>query len=121
MGYFSFSNIITRWLKAEYGYKDVFHETKTSTPQGGIISPLFSNIALDDLENSLDIRYRSRKSLTLKFGNRLTINDYVKKNSTQLRTKNLVRYADDFITLGTLKKTYLRLKLKFSPVFMNAV
>lgn len=44
--------LIERWLKAGYVDNDVFHETDTGTPQGGIISPLLANLAL--------ARYRER-------------------------------------------------------------
>ena len=61
-----------------YGYEEVFYQTKISTPQSDIISPLFFNIALEGLDNLLYIRYRSRKSITSKSRHRFTINDYVK-------------------------------------------
>jgi RNA-directed DNA polymerase len=37
--------LIKQWLKAGYVDKKVFHETKSGTPQGGVISPLLANIA----------------------------------------------------------------------------
>jgi RNA-directed DNA polymerase len=45
-----FTTVIRRWLKAgvvELGKRE---ETTTGTPQGGIISPLLANIALDGME-----------------------------------------------------------------------
>ena len=79
--------------------KNVFHDTNTGTPQGGIISPLLANIALDGLEAGLGVRYRKRKSQTASSGLRLVVNDYAPKDSNQLGSHNFVRYADDFIIL----------------------
>ncbi len=42
--------LIKQWLKAGYVENDVFHATTSGTPQGGIISPLLANIALNGLE-----------------------------------------------------------------------
>jgi RNA-directed DNA polymerase len=42
--------LVKQWLKAGYVENEVFHTTKSGTPQGGVISPLLANIALDGLE-----------------------------------------------------------------------
>lgn len=65
--------LIEQWLKAGYVEAEIFHATTSGTPQGGIISPLLANIALDGLQ------------LLLKQGNR---------KSTQY---GFIRYCDDFI------------------------
>lgn len=41
--------LIKQWLKAGYVESNVFHETSSGVPQGGVISPLLSNIALDGM------------------------------------------------------------------------
>ncbi|MFX3937493.1 reverse transcriptase domain-containing protein, partial [Streptococcus suis] len=55
------------------------------TPQGGIISPLLANLALDGLQQVLSDRFHTK---------RLGIIDLRFKTSHKV---NLVRYADDFI------------------------
>ncbi len=45
--------LIKRWLKAGYLEKEVFYSTDKGTPQGGIISPLLANIALNGLQTVL--------------------------------------------------------------------
>jgi RNA-directed DNA polymerase len=45
--------LIERWLKAGYIEKDQFFSTETGTPQGGIISPLLANIALNGMQEVL--------------------------------------------------------------------
>src|SRR5580700_811190 len=42
--------IVRKWLESGYIEKDVFHRTEEGTPQGGIISPVLANLALDGME-----------------------------------------------------------------------
>lgn len=81
--------MLHKWLKAGYMEKQVCHDTKEGTPQGGIISPVLANLALDGLERRLRDKYPTRG-----------------KGSTQGRTAlvNLIRYADDFIITGRSKE-----------------
>lgn len=73
---------LRQWLKAGYIEKDVFHPTEKGSPQGGIISPVIANMALDGLETLLKETFPSR-----------------------LRHKiHLVRYADDFVITGATKE-----------------
>lgn len=39
---------------------NIFHNTRTGTPQGGIISPLLANIALHGLDEALNIKYKCK-------------------------------------------------------------
>ena len=74
-------DILRKWLKAGYLEGTVLHPTEEGTPQGGIISPVLANLALDGLE-TVALQTDSRRQ-----GN--------------LRPKiNVVRYADDFIITG---------------------
>ena len=51
---------IREWLKAGYVDDGHLHPTDSGTPQGGIISPLLANIALDNLERDLITSLRER-------------------------------------------------------------
>ena len=84
--------LIKQWLKAGYVEAEMFHETESGTPQGGIISPLLANIALDGLGELLS---KFEKSRTY---------SWFDKNRGKIRTKTyklarygFIRYADDFI------------------------
>jgi RNA-directed DNA polymerase len=62
LGNFPLKEVIKKWLEAGYLENNVFHRTRAGTPQGGIISPLLVNIALDGMEEALNIKYKQRKS-----------------------------------------------------------
>ena len=76
--------ILRKWLKAGFMDKGILFPTEAGTPQGGIISPILANMALDGLEKQLRMNIlRKRKS-----GQKV----------------NMVRYADDFIITGTSRE-----------------
>lgn len=79
--------ILRKWLKAGYMEAGKFNLTTAGTPQGGIVSPVLANMALDGLEGVL----------TAHFGQKNT------KKSYQTKV-NYVRYADDFIVTGISKE-----------------
>jgi RNA-directed DNA polymerase len=59
--------LIKQWLKAgdvEFG---VLHPTASGTPQGGIVSPLLANIALDGWEEFLN-QFKHRQQVEMKSG-----------------------------------------------------
>lgn len=86
LGNFPLKKLIKKWLEAGYVENNVFHNTRTGTPQGGIISPLLANIALHGMEEALNIKY---KRVTR--GNR----HYYSNNSKYV----VIQYADDFVVL----------------------
>lgn len=90
--------LIKQWLKAGYVESDKFYSTESGTPQGGIISPLLANIALDGLEDVLNLQQKV-KEYTLKTG----------KSAGKLKRKKLskygyIRYADDFLVTAETRE-----------------
>jgi RNA-directed DNA polymerase len=78
--------ILHKWLKSGYLERNVFHETDEGTPQGGIISPVLANLALDGME-------------------RMLRDNFSAKRADALRNKvHLIRYADDFVITGSSKE-----------------
>jgi RNA-directed DNA polymerase len=73
--------VLRKWLKAGYWEKAQLFPTRQGTPQGGIISPLLANIALDGMQNA--------------------ITQAVSKKDDKV---TFVRYADDFIVTGATKE-----------------
>ena len=81
--------ILSAWLKAGYMDKSVLYATEDGAPQGGILSPVLANMALDGLERILRRKYPHSGSRALKGKNKQV---------------NLIRYADDFIITGISKE-----------------
>lgn len=81
--------ILRKWLKAGYMFQNELFPTEAGTPQGGIISPVLANMALDGLETLLKKRFPRHKG----------------------KKMNMVRYADDFIITGH-DKTWLETEVK---------
>lgn len=84
--------ILRKWLKAGFIETGRLFPTQAGTPQGGIISPVLANLALDGLQHELTTLFR-------------TVRD------ARAAKVNLVRYADDFIITGSSKE-YLEEKVK---------
>jgi len=68
--------LLRAWLKAGYWEKEQLFPTSAGTPQGGLISPLLANFALDGMEQAVKA---------------------VAKRSDKV---HFVRYADDFVVTG---------------------
>lgn len=77
---------LRQWLKAGYLHQGDWHPTEEGTPQGGIISPVLANLALDGLQGCLKKRFSSRKP------------------TGDASKVNLIRYADDFVITGSSKE-----------------
>ncbi len=96
--------IVKQWLKAGYINDDELHQTEMGTPQGGTISPLLANIALDQMETDLMEHLRSIKGWKTKIGTTkvTTVIDRKTKKAYPCQKQkklNLIRYADDFVVL----------------------
>ncbi len=84
--------MLLMWLKAGYLEKRILHPTEEGTPQGGIISPVLANRALDGLQRVLKEKYHQRKN-------------------RPYYSVNLVRYADDFV-ITCASRTVLEEEIK---------
>jgi RNA-directed DNA polymerase len=85
---------IKAWLKSGVLDNGSLFPTESGTPQGGVISPLLANIALHGLEEEI-----KRFSLTLPG-----------RKDSNLRSLNLIRYADDLVVLHPDKGVILQCK-----------
>ncbi|MEM6400549.1 MAG: reverse transcriptase domain-containing protein, partial [Cyanobacteria bacterium P01_D01_bin.116] len=70
-------DLISGWMKVGYVYEGIHNPTDTGTPQGGVISPLLSNIGLHGLEE--------------------LVGNHNKK-------MGVIRYADDFVITAKNRK-----------------
>ncbi len=78
--------ILRRWLQAGFIDEGTLFATEAGTPQGGIISPVIANMALDGLEAIIHASVGPTKHARGKF------------------KINVVRYADDFVVTGISKE-----------------
>ena len=79
--------ILRKWLKAGFMDKHVLYPTEAGVPQGGVVSPVIMNLALNGLERHIKGAFPTFQGHT--------------------RTKvHVIRFADDFIVTGR-SKTFL--------------
>jgi RNA-directed DNA polymerase len=89
--------LIKQWLKAGYVEAEMFHATTEGVPQGGTISPLLLNVALNGMEQLVSsyttarVHQPSTKAKQQK--------PYKKKSPTY----GYCRYADDFLVTAKTK------------------
>lgn len=77
--------ILKKWLKSGFIESGRMFSTQAGTPQGGIISPVLANLALDGLQKALADLFPTVRS-------------------ARAAKVNLVRYADDFIITGSSRE-----------------
>lgn len=80
---------IRAWMKNGVMEGDIFHETESGTPQGGVISPLLANVALHGLESHI----------TSKFPKVKTRVGMPKGEMKEICEARLIRYADKFVVI----------------------
>jgi len=93
--------ILKKWLKAGYMEAGNIYPTESGTPQGGVISSIYANMALDGLGKLLAEKFPKEKSLS---------------NGHKV---NYVRYADDFIITGRSKEQLENLVLPIVEQFLK--
>ena len=64
--------ILQKWLNAGYLESNRFHPTEAGTPQGGIISPVLANLALDGLEEELESHF-GKKNTKASYKTKVTV------------------------------------------------
>lgn len=93
--------ILCKWLKAGYMESNNVYQTDSGTPQGGIISPILANLALDGLGVILGKKFPKKVAKGKLSG-----------------LVNYIRYADDFIITGRSKEQLEELVLPIVREFL---
>ena len=98
--------ILKEFLKA--GYVENYHlfSTEKGTPQGGPISPIIGNVALNGLENSLARKFYSRSDGT------------IDKSHRNIHKINYVRFADDLVVTADSSETAHEI-IEFIQTFLD--
>lgn len=84
LGNFLARKLIHQWLKSGWIEHGAFYDTMTGTPQGGIVSLLLANIALQGMEEALGVKYNHRCQI--------------------ISPGTIIRYADDFVVFCESRK-----------------
>lgn len=108
-----FLNLIWRLLKAGHIDRGLFCAASEGVPQGGVLSPLLSNIVLNEFDRWLDAKYLSDKARK----DRWYWNDSIKRQRPIALRENrqwqpavaYCRYADDFVVIVKGTKTQARI------------
>jgi len=96
-----FMSLLWRFIKAGHIDNGLFRAAHEGVPQGGVISPLLSNIMLHEFDQWLETKYLSKKAR----GDRWSWNFGIKKQRPIALRENrqwkpavaYCRYADDFV------------------------
>ena len=95
LGTFPARGMVAQWLKAGVVEQGRLHRTEEGTPQGGVVSPVLLNIALDGMEEAAGVRYLSTGSI-------------------RVDSPAVIRYADDFIVHCHTRQDALEIKAKLA-------
>lgn len=98
-----FNNLLWLFIKAGHVDRDLFYATSKGVPQGGVISPLLSNIILNEFDQYLDKCYLSKKARkdrwywnhSIKIGRKPALME----NRQWKPAVSYCRYADDFVVI----------------------
>jgi RNA-directed DNA polymerase len=110
--------LIKLWLKAGYVEAEIFHATTRGVQQGGVISPLIANVALDGLEKLLTgkagyIRYADDLVVTAKSKEQIEaiiplVENFLAERGLKLNMEKtrIVHVKDGFNFLGFNVRSY---------------
>ncbi|HEY5193645.1 MAG TPA: reverse transcriptase domain-containing protein, partial [Solirubrobacteraceae bacterium] len=87
--------MIWQWLRAGVVENGRLHRTEEGTPQGGVVSPVLLNIALDGIEKAAGVRYLSTCSI-------------------RVDSPAVIRYADDLVALCHTRQDALQIKARLA-------
>ncbi|MEA3392336.1 MAG: group II intron reverse transcriptase/maturase [Candidatus Marinimicrobia bacterium] len=98
-----FNNLLWLFIKAGHIDKNLFYSTSKGVPQGGVISPLLSNIMLNEFDQYLDKHYLSKKARKDRWywnhSIKIRRKPAVEENRQWKPAVSYCRYADDFIVI----------------------
>ena len=98
-----FLTVLWRFIKAGHIDQGLFRAASEGVPQGGVISPLLSNIMLNEFDQWLDEKYLSKKARKDRWYWNRTIKQQrpiaIRENRQWMPAVAYCRYADDFVVI----------------------
>ncbi len=98
-----FITLLWRILKAGHIHKGLFQIASEGVPQGGVLSPLLSNIMLHEFDCWMDAEYLSTKVRNVRkvwnYGVKIATLKAVRENHQWRPAISYCRYADDFVII----------------------
>jgi RNA-directed DNA polymerase len=98
-----FLNLVWRIIKAGHVDRNLFRAASEGVPQGGVISPLLSNIVLNEFDQWLEAKYLSKKARKDRWAWNFGIQQQrpiaVRENRQWKPAVAYCRYADDFVVI----------------------
>jgi RNA-directed DNA polymerase len=96
-----FLTVLWRFIKAGHVDQGLFRAASKGVPQGGVISPLLSNITLNEFDQWLDAKYLSKKARKDRWYCNRTIKQQrpiaIRESRQWMPAVAYCRYADDFV------------------------
>lgn len=98
-----FLDLLWRFIKAGHVDRNLFRAASEGVPQGGVISPLLSNIVLNEFDQWLESKYLSDKARKDRWAWNFGIQQQrpiaVRENRQWKPAVAYCRYADDFVVI----------------------
>ncbi|KZL26320.1 Group II intron-encoded protein LtrA [Pseudovibrio sp. WM33] len=98
-----FIGLLWRILKAGHIDRGLFRASSEGVPQGGVLSPLLSNIMLHEFDMWLETKYLNKKARkdrwAWNFGIQKAIPIAIRENRQWKPAVSYCRYADDFVVI----------------------
>ena len=98
-----FMALLWRFLKAGHVDKNLFRAASEGVPQGGVLSPLLSNIMLNEFDQWMDLRFVGKKARKDRWYWNRTIKQQrpiaLKEGRQWIPATAYCRYADDFVII----------------------
>ena len=98
--------ILNQFMKAGYVLNNKLYQTKSGTPQGGIISPTLANLTLNGMSKMIQEKYWTNSVGT------------IDRQYNKLKV-NIAVYADDFVITGNNREVLVEIKELISSFLLK--
>ena len=107
-----FLTLLWRFIRAGHVDRDLFKRASEGVPQGGVLSPLLSNIMLNEFDQWLEAKYLNKKARKDRWAWNFGIQQRrplsIRENRQWKPAVAYCRYADDFVVIVKGTKSQAR-------------